>query len=194
MLDDLRREVEVCGRCGLADSRTRVVFGSGNPKADLMLVGEAPGYHEDREGEPFVGAAGQLLSRLLEDIGLSRGDIYIGNVLKCRPPENRNPSRLEIETCKPYLLRQIEMISPKIVGSLGNFATRVLTGKGTGITALRGKPMQVGSFFVLPMFHPAAALHRGDLRSAVEEDFRTLKEILEADLALEPRHEQMNLF
>jgi len=194
MLDDLRREVEVCGRCGLADSRTRVVFGSGNPKADLMLVGEAPGYHEDREGEPFVGAAGQLLSRLLEDIGLSRGDIYIGNVLKCPPPENRNPSRLEIETCKPYLLRQIEMISPKIVGSLGNFATRVLTGKGTGITALRGKPMQVGSFFVLPMFHPAAALHRGDLRSAVEEDFRTLKEILEADLALEPRHEQMNLF
>ncbi len=194
MLGKLQGEVEACRRCGLSNSRTRVVFGSGNPTADLVLVGEAPGHHEDREGEPFVGAAGQLLSRLLEGIGLSRKDIYIGNVLKCRPPDNRNPSREEIETCKPYLLRQIEIISPKIVGSLGNFATRVLTEKRAGIMELRGKPIQVGSFFVLPMLHPAAALHRGDLRPAVEEDFHNLKAILDSDLEPEPRHEQMNLF
>jgi DNA polymerase len=159
-----------------------------------MFVGEAPGYNEDREGEPFVGAAGQLLSRLLGDIGLSRSDVYIANVLKCRPPENRDPTAEEIETCKPYLLQQIEIISPRIVGALGNFATRVLTGKRTGVTKLRGEPVQVGNFFVLPMLHPAAALHRGSLRSSVEEDFRCLKDLLGADLEPEPRPEQINLF
>ncbi len=194
MLEDLRREIEACRRCDLADSRTRIVFGSGNPKADVMLVGEAPGYHEDLEGEPFVGAAGQLLSRLLNGIGLSRSDIFIGNVLKCRPPDNRNPSRQEIETCRPFLLRQIEIISPRVVGALGNFATRVLTERRTGIMDLRGQPIQVGRFFVLPMLHPAAALHRGDLRPAVEEDFRSLRAVLTSDLEPEPKDEQISLF
>lgn len=189
-----QQEVGQCRRCGLAASRTHVVFGSGDPHADVMFVGEAPGYHEDREGEPFVGSAGQLLSRFLEGIGLSRHQVFIANVLKCRPPENRDPTALEVETCKPYLLRQIDMISPKIVGALGNSATRVLTGKRTGVMGLRGQPIQVGTFFVLPMLHPAAALHRGSLRPAVEEDFQSLKKILETDLEPEPRPEQMNLF
>ncbi|MCK4546692.1 MAG: uracil-DNA glycosylase [Candidatus Eisenbacteria sp.] len=194
LLDELREKAMVCRRCDLANGRTHVVFGSGNPKADVMFVGEAPGYHEDREGEPFVGAAGQLLSRLLESIGLSRADVYIANVLKCRPPENRDPTTLEVETCKPYLLRQIEIISPRIVGALGNFATRVLTGRRTGVTKLRGEPIQIGNFFVLPMLHPAAALHRGSFQSSVEEDFQFLKNLLAADLEPEPRPEQIDLF
>jgi len=194
MLEKLRQEVMQCRRCDLAATRTNVVFGSGDSDASVMFVGEAPGYHEDQQGEPFVGAAGQLLGRLLEGIGLSRRDVYIANVLKCWPLENRDPTALEIETCKPYLLRQIEIISPRIVGALGNFATRVLTGKRTGVMGLRGEPIQVGTFFVLPMLHPAAALHRGSLRPAVEEDFQSLRHVLDSNLEPEPRPEQMNLF
>ena len=125
-LHELKTSLHNCQRCGLSSGRTQVVFGTGHPQADIMFVGEAPGFYEDRQGEPFVGAAGKLLNELLQSIGLSRGDIFIANVIKCRPPNNRDPLPEEIETCKPFLLQQIELISPKLVCTLGNFATQTL--------------------------------------------------------------------
>jgi uracil-DNA glycosylase len=139
-LENFYEEIKDCQRCALAASRTHVVFGNGDPEAEVMLVGEAPGYYEDREGKPFVGAAGQLLDSLLEEIGLRREDVYIANVLKCRPPKNRNPQPDEIESCKPYLYRQIEIVQPRVTCTLGNFATQLLLGKKVGITKVRGNP------------------------------------------------------
>ena len=132
-----------CERCALAATRTQVVFGSGSPNADLMFVGEAPGFHEDKQGVPFVGAAGQLLSKLLAGIGLTRDDVYIANVLKCRPPGNRDPQPGEIEACEAHLFKQIELIRPKVVATLGNFATKLLSGKPDGITRVHGVPQEV---------------------------------------------------
>src|SRR6516164_11540297 len=132
-----------CTRCALAGGRTQVVFGAGNPNADLMFVGEAPGFHEDQQGVPFVGQAGKLLERLLEGIGMSRADVYIANVLKCRPPGNRDPMPDEIEQCEGYLFRQIEAIEPKLVATLGNFATKLLSGKQLGITRVHGQEQRV---------------------------------------------------
>ena len=132
-----------CERCALAAGRTQVVFGSGSPDADLMFVGEAPGFHEDKQGVPFVGAAGQLLSKLLAGIGLTRDDVYIGNVLKCRPPGNRDPLPEEIQACEGHLFKQIELIEPKVVATLGNFATKLLSGKPTGITRVHGQEQEV---------------------------------------------------
>ena len=194
-LNDLRESLRDCRRCGLSESRTNVVFGSGSPDADVVFVGEAPGYHEDLQAEPFVGSAGRFLEELLTEIlGIRRGDVYIANVLKCRPPENRDPTSLEIETCKPFLMHQLDIISPLTVCTLGNFATRTLTGRREGITRLRRKPIRVGGTFVFPMFHPAAALHRGDLYEEVRLDFKALKEFLASppDNAEEPP--QMELF
>lgn len=194
-LNDLCESLKDCRRCDLSESRTNVVFGSGSPDANVVFVGEAPGYHEDLQAEPFVGSAGRFLEELLSEIlGIRRGDVYIANVLKCRPPENRDPTSLEIETCKPFLLRQLEIISPVTVCTLGNFATKTLTGKREGITRLRRKPIRVGTTFVFPMFHPAAALHRGDLYEEVRLDFKALKEFLASppDHAEEPP--QMELF
>jgi DNA polymerase len=166
----------------LANTRTQVVFGAGAPDADLMFVGEAPGFHEDKNGVPFVGAAGKLLSKLLEGIGLSREDVYIANVLKCRPPGNRDPLPEEIQACEGHLFRQIELIQPKVVATLGNFATKLLSGKPAGITRVHGQPQRVtlgGNDVVLyPIFHPAAALYTPRMLEVLETDFGRIPELI----------------
>jgi len=194
-LNELYDSLKDCRRCDLSEGRTNVVFGSGSADADVVFVGEAPGRNEDLQAEPFVGAAGKFLDELLRDIlGLTRDDVFIANVIKCRPPENRDPSKLEIETCKPFLLEQLEIISPVTICTLGNFATRSLSGKREGITKLRRKPVQVGRSFVFPMYHPAAALHRGDLYDEVRGDFKALKEFLDQPKIIEEEPPQMELF
>ncbi len=175
-------QVAHCTKCRLAQTRTQVVFGVGNPHADLMFVGEAPGFHEDKQGEPFVGQAGKLLDRLLADIGLDRSDVYIANVLKCRPPGNRDPMPDEIEACEGYLFRQIALIEPKVVATLGNFATKLLSGKPAGITRVHGRdqPTTIGGREVLlyPLYHPAAALYTPAMLKVLEDDFRRVPELL----------------
>jgi uracil-DNA glycosylase family 4 len=166
-----------CTRCGLAEGRTQVVFGVGNPHADLMFIGEAPGFHEDRQGEPFVGAAGQLLTRMLGEIGLHREDVYIGNILKCRPPGNRDPLPAEIETCTPWLVEQITLIQPRLLVTLGNFATKFVLQTQRGITSMRGRTYEWHGRTVIPTFHPAAILHGGGEKSRQFQD-------LQADFAL----------
>jgi uracil-DNA glycosylase family 4 len=181
-LDALRREVEESPCCQLFGSRTRLVFGEGDPNADLMFVGEAPGYHEDQQGRPFVGAAGKLLEELLASIGLKREQVYIANVLKCRPPNNRDPLPAEIAACEPYLWRQIELIAPRVVCSLGNHATKLLSGKPLGITKVHGRPQAVSlgrrTVHLYPIFHPAAALYTPAMLTTLKEDFRRLPEVL----------------
>jgi DNA polymerase len=175
-------QVAGCERCALAKTRTQVVFGSGSPAADLMFVGEAPGFHEDKQGVPFVGAAGQLLSKLLAGIGLTRDQVYIANVLKCRPPGNRDPQPEEIEACESHLFKQIELIQPKLVATLGNFATKLLSGRPNGITQVHGRPQQVtlggNEVTLYPIFHPAAALYTPRMLAVLEEDFRRIPELL----------------
>ena len=178
-LNDLSVSLRDCQRCRLSSGRTQVVFGTGNPNASIMFVGEAPGFYEDRQGEPFVGAAGKLLTELLQSIGLTRSDIYIANVIKCRPPNNRDPLPDEIDTCKPFLLQQIEFIRPKLVCTLGNFATQTLLERKVGITKVRGQAIQMPNFLVFPLLHPAAALHQGNLRIPLKEDFQKLKTVLD---------------
>lgn len=178
-LNELKTSLHDCQRCRLASGRTQVVFGTGNPQADIMFVGEAPGFYEDRQGEPFVGAAGKLLTELLQSVGLSRSDIFIANVIKCRPPNNRDPLPDEIDTCKPFLLQQIELIKPKLVCTLGNFATQTLLERKVGITKVRGQVIQLANFIVFPLLHPAAALHQGNLRGPLMEDFKKLKSVLD---------------
>jgi DNA polymerase len=174
--------VSSCTRCALAQGRTQVVFGSGSPEADLMFVGEAPGFHEDKQGVPFVGAAGQLLVKLLAGVGLRREDVWICNVLKCRPPGNRDPLPEEIEACEPHLFRQIELIEPKVVATLGNFATKLLSGKPAGITRVHGHEQEVtlGGRRVLlyPLFHPAAALYTPRMLEVLQADFRRIPELM----------------
>ena len=179
-LQELGDSLRDCQRCRLASGRTQVVFGVGNPQASIMFVGEAPGFYEDKQGEPFVGAAGKLLTDLLGSIGLTRSEIYIANVVKCRPPNNRNPQPDEIETCKPFLLQQIQLINPKLVCTLGNFATQTLLEKKVGITKVRGRVIRLPDFIVFPLLHPAAALHQGNLRTPLEEDFQKLKGVLDS--------------
>ena len=172
-----------CTRCRLAEGRTQVVFGSGDPNADLMFDGEAPGFHEDRQGVPFVGQAGKLLERLLEGIGLSRSQVYICNVLKCRPPGNRDPQPDEIEACEPHLFRQIELIEPRVVATLGNFATKLLSGRPLGITRVHGQEQEVtlGARRVLlyPIYHPAAALYTPAMLKVLESDFARIPALLD---------------
>ncbi len=181
-LEQLKQEASGCERCRLAQTRTQVVFGVGNPDADLMLVGEAPGFHEDKQGFPFVGQAGRLLDQLLAGIGLSRDDVYVANVLKCRPPGNRDPMPDEIERCEGYLFRQIELVQPALVATLGNFATKLLSGKQTGITRVHGQEQHVtlGGRRVLlyPIYHPAAALYTPRMLEALRADFQRLPELL----------------
>jgi uracil-DNA glycosylase len=168
-----------CERCALAGSRTQVVVGSGEPDADLMFVGEAPGFHEDKQGIPFVGQAGRLLETLLEDIGLSREQVYIANVLKCRPPGNRDPLPAEIESCQGYLYDQIQLIRPRVICTLGNFATKLLSGSPVGITRVRGRAQEhtFGAVTVqlFPIYHPAAALYTPAM---LEGDFAALPALL----------------
>jgi DNA polymerase len=181
-LEAFAAETSSCTRCRLSQGRTQVVFGVGSPEADLMFVGEAPGFHEDKQGYPFVGSAGKLLDRLLEGIGLTRSDVYIANVLKCRPPGNRDPQPDEIEACESHLFRQIELIEPKLVATLGNFATKLLSGKPAGITRVHGREQEVtlgGSRVLLyPIFHPAAALYTPRMLEVLETDFRRLPDLL----------------
>ena len=195
-LDELAREASTCVKCRLSAGRTQVVFGVGHPNADLMFIGEAPGFHEDKQGEPFVGAAGQLLTTLLGEIGLRREDVQIVNVIKCRPPANRDPMPDEIEACKPWLDGQIEMVDPKIIVTLGNFATRYMLDRPVGITRVRGERFHIGGRIVIPTFHPAAILRGGGAASkqmeAVRQDFQTVKEALGEQP--EPVEEQLGLF
>ena len=171
-----------CELCALSQTRTQVVFGSGSPSAELMFVGEAPGFHEDKHGVPFVGAAGKLLVKLLEGIGMTRDDVYIANVLKCRPPGNRDPLPEEIQACEGHLFRQIELIQPTLVATLGNFATKLLSGKPAGITQVHGREQQVvlggNPVTLYPIFHPAAALYTRSMLQVLEEDFSRIPELL----------------
>jgi DNA polymerase len=181
-LDAYGAEIAGCTRCRLSDARTQVVFGVGNPDADLMFVGEAPGFHEDKQGYPFVGQAGKLLDQLLGGIGMTREDVYIANVIKCRPPGNRDPQPDEIEACESHLFRQISLIEPKVVATLGNFATKLLSGKPTGITRVHGAEQEttLGGRKVLlyPLYHPAAALYTPAMLKVLEEDFGRLPALL----------------
>ena len=162
------------------ESRTRAVFGDGDPGADLMFVGEAPGYHEDQQGKPFVGQAGKLLEQLLASIGLTREQVYIANVLKSRPPNNRDPRPEEIEACQPYLWRQVELIKPRVICTLGNFSTKLLSGNPAGITRVHGQPqvVQIGEHrtYLYPIFHPAAALYTPSMLSTLKDDIARLPE------------------
>jgi DNA polymerase len=204
---EVYREASTCTRCPLSETRTKVVFGAGEADADLMFVGEAPGAEEDRQGLPFVGRAGQLLTQLLAGIGLSREDVFITNVLKSRPPGNRDPQPGEIEACRPYLTQQVQLIEPRVIATLGNFATKLLTGSPVGITRVRGTPQlhEIGgrSVFIMPLLHPAAALRTPSLVETLEGDFRALAELLEQTppgstardaVAAEPEPNQLGLF
>ena len=212
-LVELYREASGCVRCPLHQGRTKVVFGSGNADADLMFVGEAPGMHEDLQGLPFVGRAGKLLDQLLGEVGLQRSNVFITNVLLCRPPGNRDPKPDEIDTCKPYLHRKIELIEPKVICTLGNFATKLLTRSQRGITGVHGRPQvhELGgrALRVFPLYHPAAALRSTNTLGELREDFSKLPVLLEepppvpigavapvavAAGAAEPEPPQMDLF
>jgi uracil-DNA glycosylase family 4 len=199
-LNDLYEQIRVCQKCILAKGRTNAVPGEGPPEAQIMFIGEAPGFHEDRQGRPFVGAAGQFLDELLDGIGLKRADVYIANVIKCRPPANRDPEPVELEACRPYLDRQIELIRPHLVITLGRFSMARYF-PGASISRIHGQPKRVGSMIYYPMFHPAAALHQPKWRSLVEEDFAKLPELLakleKVDEAKEkelPQAQQLSLF
>jgi DNA polymerase len=178
----LYREVNACQACPLFETRTNVVFGAGNADADLMFVGEAPGAEEDRQGLPFVGRAGKLLDQLLGEVGLARDDVFITNVLKNRPPGNRDPQPEEIDACKPYLYRQIELIEPRVICTLGNFATKLLTRSNRGIMSVHGRPQvhELGAHWVrlYPLLHPAAALRTPAMLTALREDFSHLPALL----------------
>jgi DNA polymerase len=195
-LADAALEASVCVACRLAQGRTQVVYGVGDSDADLLFIGEGPGYHEDKQGEPFVGAAGQLLNRMLAEIGTRREDVYIANVVKCRPPGNRDPLPDEIEACSPWLAEQVQLIDPHIVVTLGNFATRFVLERPTSISRVRGQRFTWRGRTVIPTFHPAAVLHGGGEASsqmqALRADFQTIKEAL----AERPRvpEEQLGLF
>ena len=182
----LYKEVQGCTKCPLYETRTKAVFGAGNADAGLMFVGEAPGAEEDRQGLPFVGRAGQLLNQLLEEIGLARDDVFIAKVLKSRPPGNRDPQPLEIQACQPYLFEQVRLIEPRVVCTLGNFATKLLSGSQTGITRVRGTPQvhQLGArtVFLLPLFHPAAALRTPAVKEQLRADFATIPDLLQRPL------------
>jgi DNA polymerase len=182
--DALRTDALACTKCPLAETRTQVVFGSGDPHAALMFVGEGPGAEEDRQGLPFVGRAGRLLTRLIADVGLTRDDVYIANVVKCRPPGNRDPEPLEIAACRPYLEAQLGFVAPRVVVTLGNFATKLLLDTKEGITRLRGREFPYGdggpgSPVVVPTLHPAAVLRGGGTALAqTRADFVVAKRVL----------------
>jgi uracil-DNA glycosylase family 4 len=176
-LTELCRKMASCQACDLAQVRTRVVPGEGAEHADILFIGEAPGFNEDREGRPFVGAAGAFLDELLSSIGLSRNEVYIANVIKCRPQANRDPLPIEIRACKPWLDQQIELIRPKVIVTLGRYSLARYIGNES-ISRVHGKPRKVGDVLCFPMYHPAAALHQGSLRKVIEEDMRRLPQLL----------------
>jgi uracil-DNA glycosylase family 4 len=196
LLKEVYAQAKVCTRCPeLAATRKTVVFGAGNADADLMFVGEAPGASEDEQGVPFVGRAGKLLSTLLEEVGLKRDDVFIANVLKCRPPGNRDPLPVEIENCQGYLRRQVELIQPTVICTLGNFSTKLLRGDPTGITRLHGQPevLTLGRRAVrlYPIFHPAAALYTPRMLETLREDFMRLPDLLAQGAPEQPSLEEV---
>ena len=196
-LAQLAAEANACRACSLGGLRTQAVFGVGNPKADLMFVGEAPGFHEDQQGEPFVGASGKLLTKLIiEQLNLTRADVYIGNVICCRPPENRNPLPQEIEACKRFLRAKLDLIQPRLVVALGNFAAKLLTGSTLGITKLREHEFKMRNGTpLLCTFHPSAALRGGNAMKGITEDFEKIRVALEELPGPEARPtEQLGLF
>jgi uracil-DNA glycosylase len=204
-LVEVYNQASICERCPLSETRNRVVFGAGHADADLMFVGEAPGAEEDRQGLPFVGRAGAFLTELLEGIGLDRKDVWICNVLKCRPPGNRDPQPEEIDSCRPYLEQQVELIQPRVICTLGNFSTKLLTANPTGITKVRGTPQEqmLGGrhVYLLPLFHPAAGLRTPRVADQLREDFSQIPELLARPLPepvplveRDPEPDQMGLF
>lgn len=197
-LEKLAVEVAQCTKCLLHRGRTKAVPGEGPEKADIVFIGEAPGFHEDQQGRPFVGAAGKFLEELLESIGLGRKDVYIANVIKCRPPGNRDPLPEEIEACKPFLDRQIELIQPRLVVTLGRFSMARVFPKAR-ISSIHGQPRKVGGIVYYPMYHPAAALHQPSLRRTIEEDMQRIPELIVeaaqmAETELPAEAEQLRLF
>ena len=183
-LAEVAVEAADCTKCGLANGRTQVVFGVGNADADVMFIGEAPGFHEDKQGEPFVGAAGQLLTRMLgEVLGVARDDIYIANVIKCRPPGNRDPQEDEIDSCTPWLVEQVSLIQPRVIVTLGNFATKFVLQTAQGITRMRGRAYPWHGRTVVPTFHPAAILRGGGESSRQFLEFRDDFELVRETLA-----------
>jgi uracil-DNA glycosylase len=197
-LTEVEDQIRGCTLCDLCRSRTNAVPGAGNRTADIMFIGEAPGFHEDRQGEPFVGASGNFLNEMLESIELDRSSVYITNVVKCRPPGNRDPLPDEIAACSQYIERQIELIDPKVVVTLGRFSmSRWFPGER--VSRIHGRPRRFGKIMVVPMYHPAAALHQGSLRATIEADMKKLPQIvaqIEAEESHEddPDAEQMRLF
>jgi DNA polymerase len=177
-LEDVRKELGDCKRCKLHRGRKTIVFGEGNEKATLMLIGEGPGYDEDVQGRPFVGKAGQLLTKILQSINLPREEVYIANIIKCRPPQNRNPEPDEIQSCHPFLIKQIEAIQPKIICALGTFSAQTLLKTDTKISALRGKLFDLEGIKVIPTYHPAFLLRNPDKKREVWEDMKKIVELL----------------
>lgn len=188
ILNELLQEAERCRNCPLWSERTNLVFGEGNPDAVIMFVGEAPGFHEDQQGRPFVGTAGKLLTELIESLELKREDVYIANVLKCRPPNNRDPLPEEINACYPFLKKQIEIINPRILCALGRHAAYVLLGHTVNMNTSHGKYYQVDGRFVFVTYHPAAALYHGKLLDGIKKDFSELKKLY--DEIIQQKEEQ----
>ena len=195
-LEEAALDASTCTRCRLSQGRTQVVYGVGDPNADLMFIGEAPGFHEDKQGEPFVGAAGQLLNQLLTEIGIAREDVYINNTVNCRPPANRDPLPDELEACKPWLDERVALIDPAVVVTLGNWATRYILGKQVSISRVRGQRFPWSGRTVIPTFHPAAVLHGGGQASnqmtALRADFQEIRRALAE--RPQPAEEQLGLF
>lgn len=197
-LEKLVAEIAQCQKCSLARGRTHTVPGAGPADARLMFIGEAPGFHEDRQGLPFVGAAGRFLEELLASIGLTRDDVYICNVIKCRPPDNRDPLPEEIEACRPYLDRQIEIVRPRVIATLGRFSMARYF-PNASISQIHGRAKRIGDVLYLPLFHPAAALHQSRYRAAIEQDFAKIPALLEELAAVEEDNpdeqaQQLSLF
>ena len=195
-LQEIASQIHDCFDCGLAQGRTLTVPGEGAKNAELMFIGEAPGHNEDKEGRPFVGASGRFLEQLLASIGLSREQVFITNMVKCRPPNNRDPYPVEVTACSKYLDRQIEVLQPKVVATLGRHSlARFLP--GTSISKTRGRARRYGSFILYPMYHPAAALHQQSLRHVIEEDFKAIPALLTervSPLQQEPNTQQLPMF
>ncbi|MDD5622506.1 MAG: uracil-DNA glycosylase [Actinomycetota bacterium] len=179
-LKELYLDIRDCQRCGLCKSRTKFVFGSGSAYAEVMFVGEAPGKNEDLQGLPFVGQAGKLLDELLGSIGFDRSEVFIANVLKCRPPGNRDPRIEEINVCKDHLMGQIKVIDPKIICTLGKFSTQLLLNTDKGITGLRGKVFRIDNHIIMPINHPAAALYMPSKMEILKQDFQKIKKLLDS--------------
>lgn len=189
-LNTLEKEVAKCQRCELSTTRTNVVFGEGNPGADLMFIGEAPGGDEDKQGRPFVGRAGQLLTKIIESIGLKREEVFIGNILKCRPPGNRNPMPEEIAMCSPYLLKQIDLIKPRVICALGKFAAQTLLNTETPISRLRGKFYDYHGIKLMPTYHPAYLLRNPSGKKEVWKDMQAIAEELGIKIPERRKHVQ----